>query len=107
MGRHCAVLNCRSGYKLTREQRLKKLLDATKFTIGSLCRRSCGQHGDPQHRKQLGHRKRKSTVSGRHRGPVGASLEDADLGTKDPGADPQHSEVETPRTSPLEWTARR
>ena len=33
MGRHCAVLNYRSGYKLTKEQRLKKLLDATKFTI--------------------------------------------------------------------------
>ena len=42
MGRHCAVLNCRSGYKLTREQRLKKLLDATKFTIA----RSAVAHAD-------------------------------------------------------------
>ena len=38
--------------------------------------------------KQLGHREGNSTVSGRRRGPVGAPLEDADLGTKDPGAGP-------------------
>ena len=32
-----------------------------------------------------------ASVSGRRRGPVGAPLEDADLGTKDPGAGP-HTE---------------
>ena len=34
MGRYCAVINCRSGYKLTRqEQRLKKHSEVTKFSI--------------------------------------------------------------------------
>ena len=34
MGRHCGVLNCRSGYKLTSQGTTpKEPSDATKFTI--------------------------------------------------------------------------